>query len=227
MASSGGGCCHPILTWLLHFLLLLVVIALCVVTFFTSLASRPRHLYAPTQRETELTDHETFMLVLIALSIFGAVCVNKAMAMISDGEYRDEEFDIEPEFKALAVMSLLTSIVNFIISVLLETKDDTILTFSDDVRTKGDRSYEFWFGSQPGTDKGTKLHEEKLQKLNIYTTVILVFNIVCLVACIVGIATAIGCNKREKYEVEKLMRSRSYRSLSPKHRTPHIEEGLS
>lgn len=174
---------------------------------FTLFASRP--LDATSRRQTlTLTVTEKCGVAHLAFSIIGLVFLNHIMRLVSTGGHRDDFYRVEKDFKILAGLAIATSLVVAICGILIYVYRDEALTFHhlpEYTRNQQDVVVEtFLHGSTTTSRTLTKVRQTNVE---IYILYLLIVDIIGLVLCIVDVIIVIGCNKRERYQVESAVES--------------------
>lgn len=124
--------------------------------------------------------------------------------MVSTGGHRDDFYRVEKDFKILTGLAIATSLIVAICGILIYVYKDEALQFdhlpeySDNEHAKVVQAF---INNNRDTTPGT-LTKTKEKNVGIYQLYLLIVDIAGLILCVINVVVVIGCNKRERYDVE-------------------------
>lgn len=193
-------CCHPLLLWILHFLMAIIALVVSLFLLFTLFTARPLDK-ASTRQTLTLTITEKCTIAHLAFSLLGLVFLNHIMRLISTGGHRDDFYRVEKDFKILAGLAIFTSLIIAICGILVYVYREEALNFEllpEYTRTQHQIDVDRFLNA------GKTTTSRPLPETNvpIYILYLLIADLAGLILCVVDVLIVVGCNKRERYQVE-------------------------
>lgn len=221
-------CCHPILIWMINFLILITVIVLTLILLFTTFSLRPSSGEKKPGANISLTVAEDLAVAHVFFAMLAALFIHAAMKLVSTGGHRDYFYRIEKDFKILCALAVVSTLIVAILGIVLYMNKDTAVVFKEEPGASASaaggtttmNALDWFRGSTSEKPKKVVQKETKESNVQIYVLYLLIADIASLVLTIVGVVTIIGCNRRERYDVEQaveeamLLRSQSRSALS-------------
>lgn len=186
---------------------------------FTTLSLRPtiRHLGTQYKDTLKFTQHEEIFVAHIAFSLVLAVCIKQALNIIANGDHKHyDNYKITKEFKIIAGLVILFSLVNLGLAIANEAMKDDITDFTNVIPEEyieDKKSHDFW--NPTTTQRHVIRTTEKPVNAQLYPTLVLVFDVLGIFLAIVGFGLIVALTKREHNVYDRLRRSsKSKRSRS-------------
>ena len=193
-------CCHPILLWVLHFIAAMSAAVVALLLLFTLFTSRPV-ISDSARRTLTTTTSEECLVAHLGFSIVSLVFMNHVMKMISTGGHRDDFYRVEKDFKILAGLAIISQLAVAICGILIYVFKDDALRFEKLPEYTTDQ-YDKLRAEVYGYT--TDRVEAETTQLNVgfYVLYLLIVDVAGLIVCIINVVVVVGCNKRERYDVE-------------------------